>query len=185
MGRPHRTRSWAAWSWKIVGPPPARMDSWADEEFSPKPVHGRERRSEDVNQEEKLSSEVKKELLQGSCIALAPREPFMDRRWLDRRRRTPPPEQDNSPTTTTLNGSKRSRAVRCGGETMAIVLTSLISAREKTSRRAEPDLPISMIDTADHVQQHPGCPFRCLRVAKRGYDRSQFRLHLGTQSFIL
>ena len=28
------------------------MDSWANEEFSPKPVHGRERRNEAVSQEE-------------------------------------------------------------------------------------------------------------------------------------
>ena len=56
------------------------MDSWADEESSPKPVHGRERRKEAVNEEEGTSFEVKKGVLRGLYIGLAEREPFMDRR---------------------------------------------------------------------------------------------------------
>jgi hypothetical protein len=35
------------------------MDSWANEKFSPKPVHGRERRKEAVNEEEGTSFKVK------------------------------------------------------------------------------------------------------------------------------
>jgi hypothetical protein len=56
------------------------MDSWADEESSPKPVHGRERRNEVVNEEEGTSFEVKKGVLRGLYIGLAEREPFMDSR---------------------------------------------------------------------------------------------------------
>ncbi len=36
------------------------MDSWADDEFSPMPVHGKERRNADVRQEEGASFEGKK-----------------------------------------------------------------------------------------------------------------------------
>jgi hypothetical protein len=39
------------------------MDRWADEEFSPRPVHGRERCNEAVSQEEGSSFEVKKGIL--------------------------------------------------------------------------------------------------------------------------
>ncbi len=37
---------------EVAGPTPARMDSWADAEFSPKPVHRREQRNKSVSQEE-------------------------------------------------------------------------------------------------------------------------------------
>ena len=57
------------------------MDSWADEEFSPKPVHGRELRNKAVREEEGTSFEVKKGILRGLCIGLAGGEPFMDSRW--------------------------------------------------------------------------------------------------------
>jgi len=56
------------------------MDSWANEKFSPKPVHGRERRNEGVNEEEGTSFEVKKGVPRWLCIELAGREPFMDSR---------------------------------------------------------------------------------------------------------
>ena len=63
---------------EVVGPTPAQMDSWADEESSPKPVHGRERRNKAVSEEEGSSFEVRKGVLRGLCIGLAGREPFMD-----------------------------------------------------------------------------------------------------------
>ncbi len=79
------------------------MDSWADEEFSPKPVHGREQRNESVSQEEGSSFEVKKEILQGLRIGLARREPFMDSRGQV-------PQRDAA------HGKPKIRSIRpCGG----------------------------------------------------------------------
>jgi hypothetical protein len=46
------------------------MDSWADEKFSPKPVHGREQRNEAVSQEEGSSSRLRKESFKGGILHL-------------------------------------------------------------------------------------------------------------------